>query len=125
MVTIGRFPMPKLMSDRSYIQIHDYVKNYGTGVYTDVVTDCGSEAIARNFSCFLAKSTLAKIPFRVIKCTPREGGGVEIQSSLCFDMAGSMLMGIKNLTIRVASGSFERVLHYLNSGEIAAEEAQP
>ena len=89
MATITRIPLPALMSNRSYIAVHDLVKNHENGSITLVSTDQGAEKLHKEFAPFLEKSEIARLHWVVTIVTPIDGG-VQIEGSYCLDMAGSL-----------------------------------
>ena len=78
MVTFSLRPMPALMSDRSFVSVHDSIKNYSDGSLTLIRTDKGAEKIINDYSPFFKKTTRGDLHFGVTKIIPTEGG-VEVQ----------------------------------------------
>ena len=70
--------MPALMTDRSFVCVHDSVKNYSDGSLTVIRTDKGAEQIINDYSPFFKKTTQAKYHFAVTKIIPTDGG-VEVR----------------------------------------------
>ena len=123
MATITRLPMPALVSNRSYLLVHDSVKDQETGSLTLVSTDQGAETLLKDFAPFLEKSEIARLHFSVVIVTPIEGG-VQTEGAYCLDLAGSLSSSQKKKGAQLAAMVFEKFYNYLKSGCIPSPEPQ-
>ena len=64
-VSIGRIPIIEgvLNERRSFIEVHEFVRDHKEGSLTTVVTDRGSDEISEQFKDFLRDSVRAQLRF--------------------------------------------------------------